>query len=426
MLILSKFISAIILSIGGALAIANIEQTKIKIEVRQIIWILALSMCTFFFGNNSYTPFKSLLIFIVMLLAYKEIFQFNLHKSIIMTALIMILSSLCDASLILITMKFLPLNAFRTNFVVTIISNLYILLVMVLITKIKPLSTRLLSFINYAIKNKIITTGIEAMLSLVLLAFVTYNVSKSFHFGVDYIINLLIYILIAVILFIYIKESNNYSKLLDEYDKLLEYVQTFEEWIEDEQLELHESKNSLSAIYEMNNMKEVRKEIDKILKRKNSIEDKWVIDLKPIPKGGLKGLLYYKFMIAKNNNINLITDVSNTVTGKIKGLNKTDLKLLFRLVGIYFDNAIEAASESRKKNISFEVYKIKSELNIVITNTFKGDIDINKIGKKGISTKGENRGKGTYLANKLVSKNDKFETKNSILNNYYIQKIIIK
>lgn len=426
MLILSKFISAIILSIGGALAIANIEQTKIKIGVRQIIWILALSMCTFFFIKVEYKPFQSLLNFMTMILAYKEVFKFDLSKSIITTAIVLLLASIGDTTGILLTISFVSNEVYRTSCFWLIFCSIYIMLIMYLLTKINYISLKLKIFINKASQNKLVITIIEILLVVLLVFLITYNYYLNFSFNFNYVVNLLTYILIAVILFIFIKESNNYNKLLDEYDKLLEYVQTFEEWIEDEQLELHESKNSLSAIYEMNNMKEVRKEIDKILKRKNSIEDKWVIDLKPIPKGGLKGLLYYKFMIAKNNNINLITDVSNTVTGKMKGLNKTDLKLLFRLVGIYFDNAIEAASESRKKNISFEVYKIKSELNIVITNTFKGDIDINKIGKKGISTKGENRGKGTYLANKLVSKNDKFETKNSILNNYYIQKIIIK
>lgn len=426
MSLLIKFISSIILSVGGALAIANIEQVKIKIEARQIIWILALAICTFFFSKVEFSIIQSTLMFIVMILAYKEIFNFDLRKSIVMTAIIMILAFLADACIVLLTISCITKTAFKTNCFWMVVGNLFIAFLMFLITKIKPLSKKIHKFANNITKSSFFSVIVEVIVSLLLIFLLTYSVYKNFKFNVSYIINLLTYILVAVILFIYIKESNNYNKLLDEYDKLLEYVQTFEEWIEDEQLELHESKNSLSAIYEMTNLEEVRKEIDKILNRKTSIEDSWVIDLKPIPKGGLKGLLYYKFMIAKNNNLHLITDVSNKVTHKLKKLSKQDSKLLFRLIGIYFDNAIEAAIESKEKNISFEVYKIKNELNVVITNTYKDNIDLNKIGTKGVSSKGENRGKGTYLAKKLVSKNKSFEVKNSLLNNYYVQKIVIK
>lgn len=426
MSLLIKFIGSMIISIGGALAISNIEQTKIKIGLRQIIWILALAICTFLFSKVEYTPLQSFMLFLSMILAYKEIFRFDLSKSIITTLIILILSSLIDALGILCTMSFVSLKEFRTNYFWLIFGNIFIAFIMNVITVYKPIATILNNFIDKVYKNKIVVAVLEILLSFTLLIFITYNIAQSYNLNLNYIINLLIYILVAIILSIYVKESNDYNKLLDEYDGLLDYVQTFEEWIEDEQLELHESKNSLSAIYEMENIEDVRREIDKILNRKTSIEDSWVIDLKPIPKGGLKGLLYYKFMIAKNNNLHLITDVSNKVTKKLKKLSKQDSKLLFRLIGIYFDNAIEAAIESKEKNISFEVYKIKNELNVVITNTYKDNVDLNKIGKKGISTKGENRGKGTYLAKKLVSKNKNFKIKNSLLNKYYIQKIIIK
>lgn len=426
MLMVTKFIGSIILSIGGALAITNIEQTKIKIGIRQIIWLLALAVCTFFFIRVDFSVLQSLLTFIVMILAYKETFNFNLTKAIIMTAIILLLASICDVSAMIFTMNFISKQQYHTNYILLILANLYTALMMYFITKPYKISTKLNKFINKASQNKVLVIALEIILSVILMFLIFYNVYNNFGFNFDYIINLLIYMLVGIILAVYIKESNNYTKLLDEYDKLLEYVQTFEEWIEDEQLELHESKNSLSAIYEMDDIKEIKKKLDKILNRKNSIEDSWVMDLKPIPKGGLKGLLYYKFIIAKNNHLNLITDVSDKVTTKMKKLSKNDAKLLFRLVGIYFDNAIEAATESKSKNVSLEVYKIKNELNIVITNTYKDNINLNKIGKKGVSTKGENRGKGTYLAKKLVSKNEHFEIKNSLLNNYYIQRIIVK
>lgn len=426
MLIFIKFISSIILSLGGALAIANIENTKIKIGKRQIIYILTLSFATYFFTKVEFSIVQSTSIFIVMILAYKEVFEFELPKAIVMTAIIMLLVSIGDASGILLTIPFINKELYRTNYFWLLFCNVYIAFFLWAITKIKVLSYKINNFVNNISNNKVVYIILKLILVVLLIFLLTYKYYINFELNVDYIANLLMNLLVGIILFTYIQESNNYNKLLDEYDKIIEYVQTFEEWIEEEQLELHESKNSLSAIYEMTNIKEVRKEINKILNRKGTIEDKWVIDLKPVPKGGLKGLLYYKFMIAKNNKLNVISDVSNTVTNALKRLNKEESKLLLRLIGIYFDNAIEAATESKTKNISLEIYIIKKEINIVISNTYKEIPKLEDIGKKGCTTKGHNRGKGTYLAKKLVSKNSKFVVENKIINNYYIQKIVIK
>ena len=425
MLMVVKFICSLILSLGGMLAISNIENIKVEFKLKQIIWLIVLSLGTFLFSKIIYSSYQSILILLTMIFCYKEMFNFETVKAIVLTSIMLLLISLMDGISSVVFVNFIEISVFRTNALLMLLGNLIPAILIYLITKIKPLAVFIKNFVNNITQNRTISTIIELVLSITLLAVLTYNISRNVTFNIELIMDLLIFGLIGTIIFFYIKEQNNYNKLLDEYDKLIEYVQTFEEWIEEEQLELHESKNSLSAIYEMTDIEKVRKEINKILNRKGSLEDSWVTDLKPIPKGGLKGLLYYKFMIIKNHKLNIITDVSDNVTSKLKQLNKKDIKLLLRLIGIYFDNAIESANESRKKNISFEVYKLKNKINIVITNTYKNKVDINKIGIKGVSTKGANRGKGTYLAKKLVAKNKKFEISNNIINNYYVQKIII-
>ena len=426
MLMFVKFISSIILSLGGALAIANIENKKVTIGSRQIIFIFILSIATFFFSGVSYKASQSIVMFIIMVLAYKAVFLFDFPKAIIMTAVVMLLASIGDATSLIFMMNFVSKTSYHTSNLILIIGNAYTAAVMFGLTKIKPFANKINSLVNKTSKNKLLAIIIQAVCSVLLLFLVFQNIFSNYHFNFNYFLNLLIYLLVGAILTIYIRESNDYNRLLEEYDGLIKTVQTFEDWIEEEQLELHESKNSLSAIYGMTNIKEVRKEIDKILKRKTTIEDKWAVDLKAIPKGGLKGLLYYKFMIAKNNKLKLVVDVSDKVTVKLKKLSKENFKVLLRLIGIYFDNAIEASVESKEKNISFESYMIKGQLHIVITNTYKGNIELKNIGVKNVSTKGKNRGKGTFLAKKLVSKNENFEIMNSIVNNYYVQKIIIK
>ena len=90
------------------------------------------------------------------------------------------------------------------------------------------------------------------------------------------------------------------------------------------------------------------------------------------------------------------------------------------------DNAIEATANTKKKNLTLEIYKIKGNVNIVISNSIEEDIDLKQVTKKGFSSKGKGRGNGLYLAKKMLAKNTKIEAESKILNGFYIQRIIIK
>ena len=46
--------------------------------------------------------------------------------------------------------------------------------------------------------------------------------------------------------------------------------------------------------------------------------------------------------------------------------------------------------------------------------------------KKGISTKGEGRGNGLYYASNILSKNKWLESKQEVIDEYYIQTLSIK
>ena len=73
------------------------------------------------------------------------------------------------------------------------------------------------------------------------------------------------------------------------------------------------------------------------------------------------------------------------------------------MIGIYFDNAIEASKESKQKLIALEVYKLQDNIEFVFSNTFaKEKVKISKIGEKG------------------------YTTKTDIINEMYVKKLIIK
>ena len=72
----------------------------------------------------------------------------------------------------------------------------------------------------------------------------------------------------------------------------------------------------------------VRFKIIKILEDNINIEGQAVTNLKNLPKGGIKGLMYYKAAIAQKNKVNLITDVSLERNGILTKLSEKDIRIL--------------------------------------------------------------------------------------------------
>ena len=222
------------------------------------------------------------------------------------------------------------------------------------------------------------------------------------------------------------EERNNYEKLKDEYNTMFSYVQTFEDWIDNEQMYRHELKNNLSIIRNLTNKKEIDKKIDKMLKMNMVIDDNYIETLKEIPKGGLKGLLYYKLALALKANINIYIDVSPKIKGKISKLDKDLLESLCIVLGIYIDNALDACKKEKHKNVTIEIYEKEKELYFVISNSCSKVLSIKKMNEKGFTTKGSGHGRGLYFANKVIRKEKRIAVEQQFLNNYFIQKIIVK
>lgn len=229
-----------------------------------------------------------------------------------------------------------------------------------------------------------------------------------------------------ILAYLFIKSKNSYDKLNIEYENLFTYVQNFEDWIEKEQLNRHEYKNQLAVLRCLTTEKKVKDKIDEILEDSINIEGQVVHQLKMLPKGGIKGLMYYKSAIAQKNKINLEVDVSLETHSILEKLPEKDIKTLCRLIGIYFDNAIEAARETRKKKVLVEVYEIKDHVTFVFSNTFKKSKNFDDRNKKGVSSKGAGHGNGLYFASKLISENPWLSGKQEVIDKYYIQQLIIK
>jgi two-component system sensor histidine kinase AgrC len=225
---------------------------------------------------------------------------------------------------------------------------------------------------------------------------------------------------------IYIWNKNRYKDLNDSYNILFEYACLYEEELEKDKLTNHEYKNQLAVIKGLTKNKKVLNHIDQILENNKKADTINLHGLNNLPRGGLRGLFYYKISNIKKRNINFSIDISKSVTKSLSKLELEETKTLTYILGVFCDNALEESMKDKNSNISIEMYKIGGEIKIIVSNTIVGKINLNKIGEKGYSTKGNNRGNGLYLVKKLLKNDNKMSLSTKVINNYFVQELSIK
>lgn len=424
--VLVKIFCALLMVINIDYIIKKITNQKNKLKWYQsIILIAILTTVLVVTYQIEYKGLNSLLFFLLGVIIIKYIYKFTLEESIISFSIVMVMVAFSDIVTSLIFMAKFPVTEIRTNESVFFFSNITVNIISFLFINIKYINNALNKFYNSILPKKSISNLLFFILLIIGFSYLIYNIGFSQFFNKEYIVNFLIFIIFTIITCIFIENQNKYKKLEEEYDVLFNYIQTFEDWIEKGQLNRHEYKNQLAVIRCLTKEKKIKDKIDEILEDNINIKDQAVTNLKNLPKGGIKGLMYYKAAIAQKQKIHLTTDVSINENGILSKLSEKNIRVLCKLIGIYFDNAIEAAAESRKKNLTIEVYELKDKVNFVFSNTFKNHKNMKDRNKKGVSSKGEGRGNGLYFASKLIKENKWITSKQEIIEKYYIQEISI-
>ena len=423
--LVSKFICFLIMYATGYLIIKKIVATSPKINKSTYLYIALLGVVTVFLSQEDYALLYTIIIFMLNIAVYKNVFKIDLSQAIISVCILMALLTLTDILLGLILRLMFTMEEIKTGLFASAFSNTMIGALSYIIISIKFINKKVVNFYQN-IRNK--KFGINMIYLIVLIIGLFYIMYKFASNPIDktYISNMVILVSFSVITYIYIDSKNDYKVLSDEYDSLFNYVQNFEEWIEKEQLNRHEYKNQLAVLRTVAKDKKVKSKIDELLDDNINIEDEVVNKLKDLPKGGLKGLMYYKAAIAQKKKIKLVVDVSLKAKTKFKNLSEEQIKTICKLIGIYFDNAIEASAETRSKYLLLEIYELSDKINIVISNSFVMSDNFTERNKKGISTKGIGRGNGLYYASNILSKNKWLESKQEVIDDYYIQTLSIK
>lgn len=423
--VLINFICAFILVLAGFYIIKKITGSNQKISLRVIGYLLLNSSLIAIVHYLNYSFISLMLNFIINTLTYKGIFKVSLEEAVVQTGILTMYLLIFDTIFVIIQINAIPLKVVQNNILVYLISNILVVLMTYLSIQISFIYKRLRKFYQVLVNKDLRLNMIFIILIIITACGILYSFIINNKFNLRFYTDLTVIASLLIIGIIFIKNKDVYNKLSSEYDILLSSVQNFEDWIEKEQYLRHEYKNQLAILYGISSEKEVKNKIQEIIDQNLDINNDVVKQLSMLPRGDLKGILHYKTIVAQKHKIKLTVDVSIQDNGIINKLNKKEINTLAKLIGIFYDNAIEAAAESKKRIVLLEIYELKGRVNFVISNTFKKNSIINSQHERGISSKGKGRGNGLYFANKILNKNKWIIEKNEIIDNYYVETITV-
>lgn len=412
-------------------AVILLGKDKLKITKDKIFIFIIGIIANIIITKSTIGTAKTLLLSLLYIIQIRYMFKIKYSNAILQVFVYIIMSMIPDALFLLFVLVILKIppeicysqiaERVSTTAIVSIL-----LLVIVYILR-KPLR----KIVNVKINlNKELVAYTILTLGCVLVVF--YNATADIKIiSENLLVSIIIMIVFVVILYSLIKQRVENVKVIERYDKLLEFIKKYEVVIEEEKELRHESKNQLitikSKIVNKEKEKYILEYVDSILKdHKNYKEDKYG-KFQYLPANGIKGLFYYKTMEAEEKGIKISINIGKRVEDSVLSkLTTEDFKQLGRMVGVYLDNAIEASRESKEKKLGIEIYLQEEDIIMIITNTYSGEIDEESIGKVKYTTKGKNHGYGLMLVNKILIGSNRFKAEKKITDKLYIQKLIVK
>ena len=425
--LLNVILSAVISVIVSYFSINNIlnEKYKLKTFIVYVFVLIPLIFitCTFFDGITKLT----LNIVFTIIALYLSIFKKDFSNSVYYAfayEMLAFISEFIISIFILLIFKLNGTSYFNMPFSLLISSILNSLLVY-LLTKINFVSKNIKKLNQIIKKNNKdwIYIILVMILMVILMASNMYKMDSTF----EYYIYLMI-IVFVVVSFVYVIYNKFQRQAMeDKYNESMEYVLRYEKIINEQGKKNHEYNNQLMVIKGYINKPERLSEyLDEVIGEHKTGQNYTVKQLGFLPDGGVKGLLYHKLSKMEDNNIKYYLYVDQNL--KDKDTESFDLKTyrdLTKLLGVFLDNAIDAALKSEGKEIEVELKDKDDCLLLTISNTYDKNTDINKVGKSGFTTKGVGHGFGLSIVKDIAKTNPEIETFSSKESDKFIQTAMI-
>lgn len=406
------------------LLLLKMDISKKKVLAACLIWSL-ICLITY---QPIYTSFAPIITYITVSLVLSYIFQISLAKSFAATGIVYLTIALGDilASVSFAILFESILNQQRNSIALLCYGNIFVIMFVIVMINLdfyRKKITKFLNKINYENEKRVV---LFIILAIVLICIIDIQVASESLQSIDIFTILLPIVLLFVLLILYIFERNKYQTLNNQYEVLFTHSTSLESWLENERLSYHEYKNQLAYIRSIIEEKEAIEYIDSILQE--SFENSAVVDtqIANIPKGGMKGLIFYKLIQAQRKGVNSYVSISPKMKTLSVGQDIEKSKTVCRIFGILLDNAIDAAAESDKKRMSLEMYRLDQKLVFVVMNTFKDDVNVMKTQEKGYTTKGKGHGNGLNYVRNIIARDNRYTIQTSLIGGYYTQKVTIE
>lgn len=348
-------------------------------------------------------------------------------ESILMSVLTLIILSLSE---IIVTITFVVLgissDLIVNNNFINVLVNVTISIFAILIISIKFIKNIILRFYNYINNHKKLLYYLS--FTIILIYIVVSKNGLQLIFKSSFLLNLVLTIGLIIMIIVILYSEMNQSNLKEMNRQINNHIIKYEKIITEQGKANHEFKNQLMVIKgyaEMNSPKlldYLNNMVEEVKKTKSTY---MISQLNNFPDGGIKGLIYYKLSIMEDKNIKYNFYVDSKLKNKMKKMKVDTISNITKILGVLLDNAIDAASMSRTKNIDIEVVCDNNGITFMISNTFKGKINSSKIGT-GYTTKGRGHGYGLRLVKDIIKNNDNFILENNIEKKIYISKFYIQ
>lgn len=423
--VLVSVIAALFQSIVALIILFNqISERTTKEKAKFLLLMYVYCIVAFLFIPNqlrfiSFVIATSIIIYLTL--------NINDRKLVLYSFNIEIISSISEliVTLILVLFGVKSTEIVNNNFY-NLLANVLISILSIIIVNIGFIKKLICKFINIFDRNRKLLNYLYifiVMLYLIVLKNGFELILKS-----NYYINILFMFSIIIVIVIVLRNESKYEQLKEENKQMLNYVTKYEKIITAQGKTNHEFKNQLMVIrgYAQMHSDKILEYIDEIVKDSNKAGSSYLISqLNNFPDGGIKGLLYYKLSIMEDENIKYSINVEKGVKTKLKTLSINNYKNITKILGVLLENAIDASKKSKHKKINISVIKDNKNIIFKIYNTYKGKIDIEKVGT-GYTSKGKGHGYGLRLVKDIINENKVFDISHDLEDNYFVSSLYIK
>ncbi len=425
--VLNVVLSGIVSVIISYFTIRNFSGEKYDFHdfvIYSIIFIIFLIINCFIFDGIT----RLLLNIIGMITSlYFSIFKKNISECVYYTIVYNVFSGLLEViiSLIFVGLLKFDMDIYENFSFSLLVFSICNCLAVFFISKIKPLDKSLQKFNGIISKNNKdwIYVFICIILVILLITFNKYNLKSSVEFYINIFITIFMFISIIYVVYNKIQKKAFENK----YNEVMEYVTRYEKIINEQGKKNHEYNNQLMVLKGyLDKPDRLKDYLELIIGEHKTGQNYTVKQLGFLPDGGIKGLLYHKLSKMEEEGIKPYLYVDQSMQELSEDI--FDIKTcqdITKILGVFIDNAIDASSKAEQKEVEIDFKVQKDCLIISVANTYDNKTDVNKIGKKGYSTKGAGHGFGLSIVKDISKNNPNIESFSDISDNKFKQTVLI-